>query len=528
MANILSMETTVAQAHVLKQLHEIVKLRTLEGYYVKYASGGYVSQRAAGANMSVDVDPITYYLAGVPYVVAAVVNKALGASNATMPRIDILYYNSSGTISIAAGTPAAKYPSTEAVWQKLQNPVTADMSGVPGLILAEIYVAAGATAIHDADIRMLGAPVTIAPELVASITAPGSPLKAASEKAVCDALVVAGSGPYVWKQETNFTAAPTSTSTLTMTRDVTNWITSRCGLRYTIGGIAYYGIIDSITPTLMTIAGAPLSGTVTKLEWCDPSYVIQEDFVVTGAFADAANATLLATDVHRKFKWGRGKAYLAKISHTVRVDDSGAAQPKVTIALGNKMWTIAAPQSGAETFIRSLVILNGVIYGGTYPNGKLLAWNGTNAWVEVAPKYGAETYIYALAVLNGVLYGGTSPGGKLLAWNGTNAWVEVASMSGAEYRILSLIVSNNALYAGTNPTGKLLRAKVGNVGTDNTNAGLAVAETWVSTVVGINTGNYDTLPGENLEIVADAAGSNDDAVDLTISLLFVLQGDNGI
>jgi hypothetical protein len=58
--------------------------------------------------------------------------------------------------------------------------------------------------------------------------------------------------------------------------------------------------------------------------------------------------------------------------------------------------------------------------------------------------------------------------------------------------------------------------------TSNTNAGLAVAETWVSTVVDINTSNYDINPTEAIEVITDASGSNDNAVDLTVSLVFVM------
>jgi hypothetical protein len=49
-----------------------------------------------------------------------------------------------------------------------------------------------------------------------------------------------------------------------------------------------------------------------------------------------------------------------------------------------------APKLGAETQILSLVVLDGKIYGGTYPNGKLYEWNGTDAWVMKAPKLGAD------------------------------------------------------------------------------------------------------------------------------------------
>ena len=44
----------------------------------------------------------------------------------------------------------------------------------------------------------------------------------------------------------------------------------------------------------------------------------------------------------------------------------------------------------------------------------MLKWNGTAAWSQVASKFGSETRIYSLCVLNGEIYGGTNPNGKLL------------------------------------------------------------------------------------------------------------------
>lgn len=61
------------------------------------------------------------------------------------------------------------------------------------------------------------------------------------------------------------------------------------------------------------------------------------------------------------------------------------------------------------------------------------------------------------------------------------------------------------------------------VGTDNTNAGLPVAESWTSTTTGINVSNYDITLGEAMEVVTDANGTNDDAADLTVSCTFVLE-----
>jgi hypothetical protein len=61
------------------------------------------------------------------------------------------------------------------------------------------------------------------------------------------------------------------------------------------------------------------------------------------------------------------------------------------------------------------------------------------------------------------------------------------------------------------------------VGTDNANAGLAVAEAWTSTTTGINVSNYDIAMGDAMEVVTDANGSNGDAQDLTVSCTFVLE-----
>jgi hypothetical protein len=125
---------------------------------------------------------------------------------------------------------------------------------------------------------------------------------------------------------------------------------------------------------------------------------------------------------------------------------------------GVNAWVLVAPMAGGtETQIRSLCVLNGKIYGGTSLNGGLYEWNGVNAWVLVAPQAGGtETEICSLTVLNGKIYGGTQSNGRLYEWNGVNAWVLVAPMAGGtETQIRSLCVLNGKIYGGTNPTGRL-------------------------------------------------------------------------
>jgi hypothetical protein len=207
----------------------------------------------------------------------------------------------------------------------------------------------------------------------------------------------AGASASQWTAETNFTATPASTSTLTMTADVTTIIKIGFGLRYTIGGTIYYGMVTAITSNLLTIAGAPMGGSVTALAWCNSTRLIKAVYFIPGSFADAADTTLLANDARTKERWDFETAYLVRILHTVRVADTGANQPRATISV------------------------NGAV-----------------------------------------------------------------------------------------------------VGTSNTNTGEAVAVTWVSTVVGINTSNYDTLKTETIEIVVDNNGSNKNAQDLTIVGIWVI------
>jgi len=124
---------------------------------------------------------------------------------------------------------------------------------------------------------------------------------------------------------------------------------------------------------------------------------------------------------------------------------------------GLGVWIEVAPTLGDETEILSLVILDGEIYGSTYPTGKLYKWNGVNAWTEVAPTLGDETEILSLVVLSGEIYGSTYNNGKLYKWNGLNAWIEVAPMLSEEIGVTDLIILDGEIYGSTYPSGKLYK-----------------------------------------------------------------------
>jgi len=90
-----------------------------------------------------------------------------------------------------------------------------------------------------------------------------------------------------WTQTTGtFTATPASTSTLTMTTDLTASIKAGMPLRYAIGGTTYYGRVAAIASNLLTVNGAPLSGDVTALCYGGGT-VRQIQIIIPSTYEDA-------------------------------------------------------------------------------------------------------------------------------------------------------------------------------------------------------------------------------------------------
>lgn len=118
-------------------------------------------------------------------------------------------------------------------------------------------------------------------------------------------------------------------------------------------------------------------------------------------------------------------------------------------------WVEKAPQLDGETQIRCLIEFNDKLYGGTYNNGRLYEWNGTNAWVQKAPKLGTQDAICAMVVFNTYLYATTGFHGRLYRWNGVNAWVEIIGYWGDLAYFYGLISHNYKLYAAGVFQGKL-------------------------------------------------------------------------
>ena len=159
-----------------------------------------------------------------------------------------------------------------------------------------------------------------------------------------------------WAQTVGtFTATPASTSTLTMTTDLTGLIAVGMALKCVIGGVDYYGVVAAIASNLLTVNGAPLSGDVTGLYYGGGT-ISQVIVSVPGAYEDANNSTLLASDNLTQFVWKKPKSYCVFFSAYSIVHDSGATHGNVNVMINS------AAVSTTDTNKGPLIAANGTWY----------------------------------------------------------------------------------------------------------------------------------------------------------------------
>lgn len=100
-----------------------------------------VSQKGAGADMSVDVAAGDAWINNTLVSKGSITNVAVSAAHATYDRYDLVVINSSGTIGVIAGTAAATAYANDY-----------DFEANNAILLAEIYVPAADTAIENSQI----------------------------------------------------------------------------------------------------------------------------------------------------------------------------------------------------------------------------------------------------------------------------------------------------------------------------------------------------------------------------------------
>ncbi len=136
-----------------------------------------------------------------------------------------------------------------------------------------------------------------------------------------------------WVTTTAFKGTPASTSTLTMTSDLTASILVGMSLEYTIGGTAYYGQVSAITSNLLTVRGAPLSGDVTELRY-GGGIVRELTILIPGLYEDASNTALILSDLGFPFYWELQKSYCVFYQVYSRLKDT-SSNGKASVRINN-------------------------------------------------------------------------------------------------------------------------------------------------------------------------------------------------
>lgn len=123
-------------------------------------------------------------------------------------------------------------------------------------------------------------------------------------------------------QSTAYTATPASTSTITMVEDWTAQITVGNGLRYTIGGTEYFGVVAAIAANLLTIRGATLGGAVSNLQFGGKVHELV--IPINGFYEDATNTALILSDAGYQLTWYKQKSYCVMYKMYSRVKDTSS------------------------------------------------------------------------------------------------------------------------------------------------------------------------------------------------------------
>ena len=136
--------------------------------------------------------------------------------------------------------------------------------------------------------------------------------------------LVTPAGGSLWAQvpTASFTAAPASTSTITMLADLSASIKVGMSLKYVIGGVTYYGQVKAIAANLLTVRGAPLGGNVTALYY-GGGIVHQLHILIPGLYEDASNTALISTDLKSNLPWNFKIGYAVYFSVWSKTHDTG-------------------------------------------------------------------------------------------------------------------------------------------------------------------------------------------------------------
>jgi hypothetical protein len=208
-------------------------------------------------------------------------------------------------------------------------------SGYEGFVKDAANWAVAETALSAATTHILvGGGAGVMPVFTAS-TGTGSPVRATSPTLVTptiasfananhDHSTAAGGGAISsWFQTSGtFAATPASTSTLTMTTDMTASIKAGMSLKYVIGGVTKYGRVSDCAANLLTVNGAPMGGDVTALYYGGGT-IRQVTVIIPDSYEDASNTALITSDLKSALVWSLPISYCVAFSVYSNTHDSG-------------------------------------------------------------------------------------------------------------------------------------------------------------------------------------------------------------
>ncbi|HHT9145872.1 MAG TPA: hypothetical protein ACFYD4_09370 [Candidatus Wunengus sp. YC61] len=126
--------------------------------------------------------------------------------------------------------------------------------------------------------------------------------------------------------------ATTFGRTLTMTSDLTASMLVNMSLKYVIGGVTYYGQVNTSAAALLTVRGAALTGDVTALYYGGGT--LQQLPYDASVNADgSANIVPLLTGTVHTTRWKKPKSYLVGYEAYQTTHDSHATHGKVTVQI---------------------------------------------------------------------------------------------------------------------------------------------------------------------------------------------------
>jgi len=147
--------------------------------------------------------------------------------------------------------------------------------------------------------------------------------------------------PQRWRPITAFDDQPPSSSTITLTEDLTSWVKAGLPVKFTLGGGAsnpgtYYGKIPTVTSNLLSILGPALEtddGDLTALWVGLPECLVQLDLFIPGLYGAGAENNLMGVFAKTGFVWQGPAAHIAHFYAAHATVDS-TTQPKVNVLAG--------------------------------------------------------------------------------------------------------------------------------------------------------------------------------------------------